>query len=94
MTDEEDGAALHELAKEPHALLDEEGVADGERLIDDQHVRIDVRDDGERQAHDHARRIGFQRLIEKVPDVGKLDDPGIARVDLGGREAHDIAPSR
>ena len=37
------------------ALLLERGVADGEHLVDQQHVGVDLDRDGEAEPHAHAR---------------------------------------
>jgi len=57
VADEQQRAALLEFAQEAHALLHEARVADGQRLVDDEDVGVDVRHDGEREPHRHAGRV-------------------------------------
>ena len=49
-------------------------VADGEHLVDQQHVGIDVDRDGEAEAHVHAGRVGLHRRVDELPQLGELDD--------------------
>ena len=83
MADEEQRPALLECAQEAHALLHEARVADGQRLVDHQDVGIDVRHHGEREPHDHAGRVGLDRLLDEVADVGERADGVEPRLDLG-----------
>ena len=64
------GDVLH-LAE---ALLLELGVADGEHLVDDQDLRLEVRGDGEGQAHVHAAGVALDRRVEELLDLGEGDD--------------------
>ena len=73
--DEQDGlAAAPELRELVEALVREALVADGEHLVDQQHVGIDVNRHGEAQPHVHARRVGLDRRIDEVLELGELDD--------------------
>ena len=60
----------------------EEHVADGQRLIHDQDLRLDI--DGQRksQTDEHTGRISFHRLMHKVPDIGKRQDIIQLRINL------------
>ena len=88
---EQQRPALLEFAQEAHALLHEARVADGERLVDHEDFRVDVRHDGEREPHDHAGRVGLDRLLDEVADVGERADGVEPRFDLLLRQADDVA---
>ena len=82
-------AAVGEVALHPRdALLLERLVADGEHLVGDQHVGRERGRDREAQAHDHARRVVLDRLVDVLADVGERDDRVALRGELRGREAH------
>ena len=49
-------------------------VADGQHLVDQQHVGVDVGGDREAESRVHARRVALERRVDKRPEVGKLDD--------------------
>lgn len=55
MAAEQDGPVLPELVEPAEAFLLEIGVADGQRLVDDQDIGIHMRDHGE----GYARRIAM-----------------------------------
>ena len=75
MGDEQDGlAAPPELGELVEALVRERLVADGQHLVDQQHVGIDVDGHGEAEAHVHARRVGLHRRVDEVLQLGELDD--------------------
>src|SRR5690606_35587042 len=80
--DEHRHAALGELLELLGALLAERLVADREHLVDEQHVEIDVDRDRERQAHEHARRVVLDLLVDEVLDLAERDDVVEAGVDL------------
>src|SRR5690606_39823692 len=46
-------------------LARENPITDRQRLVDDEYVGIDVRGDGEGQAHEHATRIGLDRVADE-----------------------------
>jgi hypothetical protein len=73
---EEHGALLLEAAQPPEALLLEVGVAHRQRLVDDEHVRVHMRDHREGEAHGHARGVGLHRLVDELADVGEGEDLG------------------
>ena len=56
------------------ALQAEPLVAHGQHLVDQQHVGVHVDGDGEAQPHVHARRVGLDRRIDEVLDLGELHD--------------------
>ena len=49
-------------------------VADGEYLVDEQDVRVDVDRDGEAEPHVHPGRVGLDRRVDEVLQLGELDD--------------------
>ena len=57
------------VAHVPHlaeALALELGVADGQDLVDDQDLRLQVRGDGERQPHLHPAAVALHRRVEEL----------------------------
>ena len=72
-------AAL-ELRDLVEALVRETLVADGEHLVDEEDVGIDVHGDGEAEAHVHAGRVGLDRGVDELLEPGELDDLVEARV--------------
>src|SRR5690606_15096371 len=61
-------------------------VAYRKRFVDDQHVGIDVHDNGKSQAHEHSTGIQTYGLIDEVADAGEGDDGIHACIDLGPAE--------
>ena len=81
--DEQDGdAARAQLVDLAHAALPEVDVADRQRFVHQQDLRIDIDRDREGQPHHHAARIGLHRLIDEVADLGEGRDILVALVDL------------
>ena len=73
--DEQDRpAAVLELGDLAEALALELLVADGEHLVEQQHVGLDVRGDREAEAHVHARRVGAHRQVDELLELGERDD--------------------
>ncbi len=56
------------------ALLLEGGVADGEHLVDQQDLGVDLDRDREREAHVHAGGVVLQPQVEEVLELGEGDD--------------------
>ena len=75
-------AAAPELGELVEALVRESLVADRQHFVDEQHVGIDVDRDGEAEPHVHARRIGLDRRVDELPQLGELDDLVEALLDL------------
>ena len=85
--DEQDRlAAAPELGELVEALVGEAFVADGQHLVDEQHVGIDVNRDREAEPHVHAGRVGLDRRVDEVLQLGELDDLVEARCDLALRQ--------
>ena len=49
-------------------------IADGEHLVDDQDLRLQVRRHGEREPHVHPERVPLHRRVEVLLDLGERDD--------------------
>jgi hypothetical protein len=84
--DEDQGAAAAaELGDAPHALALEGLVADGQHLVQQQHIGLDVRGDRECQPHHHAARVGAHRHVDELLELREGDDPiePLAHVALG-----------
>ena len=56
------------------------GVADREHFIDQQHIGFGLHGHREAKAHEHARGICGNRLVEEIAEFGEL---------LDGRQARD-----
>src|SRR5205807_4791590 len=83
-------AAILHLLNRGNALRGELLVADGEHLVDQQYVGIDVDGDGESEADVHAGGVGLDGLVDELGDAGEGDDLVEARVDLLARKPeHD-----
>ena len=83
MRDEDDrAAALLELEDLAEALALEGLVADGEDLVEEQDVGVEVRGDREAEPHVHPRRVGAHRPVDRVLELGERDDLVEALADL------------
>ena len=83
--DEHDRAALALELLDPAQALDlEHLVADGEDLVDEEHVGIEVDGDGEPEAHVHPRRVVLHRLVDELGELGEVDDGVEDAVDRPG----------
>lgn len=69
--------------------MPEKDVADGESFIDDDYRRIDMCLYRERQPYEHPARVGLNRLIDEVADIGKRFDLFVSVLDLLAVEAKD-----
>ena len=77
MGDEHDPlGGLHELDDALLRLRPEVGVAGGEDLVEQQDVRVDRRRDREPEPGAHARRVGLDRRVDELAEVGVGDDVG------------------
>ena len=59
---------LHDAVKR---LARKSAVTHRQGFINDQYVRVYIGSNGKRQTNIHAARIRFDRLINKLPDIGK-----------------------
>ena len=82
---------LRHVAHLAEALALERGVADGQHLVDDQDLRLEVRRDGEGEPHVHAARVALDRRVEELLDLGEGDDLVELAIDLGLAHAEDGA---
>ena len=90
--DEDDRpAALLELVDLAEALALELLVADGEHLVEQQHVDLEVRGDGEAEAHDHARRVRADGQLHEALELGERLDLGHVPADRLALEPEDRA---
>ena len=56
------------------AFVLEHKVADRQNLITDKDVGLNLGRNGKAKARDHAAGIVFDRHIDKIPQLGKVDD--------------------
>ena len=92
MADEQHGApAAGDVLHLAEALLLKARVADGQHLVDDQDLRVEMRRHGEGQAHVHAARVALHRRVQEAADLAELDDLVELALDLGPRHAEDGA---
>ena len=90
--DEEDrAAAVLELGDLAEALALELLVADGEHLVEQQHVGLDVRGDREAEPHVHPRRVRAHRQVDELLELGERDDLVHHLAHARPREAVDRA---
>ena len=71
MTDKKEDPPLPEFLEEAHALLHEKHIPDRQGLINNQDVGIDMDDHRKREADIHPTRIGFDRLLHEITDIGE-----------------------
>ena len=72
---EENGAPLRlKLLHAVEALLLKHLVADGQHLVDQQDVRVDVDGDGETKAYEHAGRVVLHLAVDGVFELGERND--------------------
>ena len=69
------------------ALLLEGRVPDGEDLVDEQDVGVDLDHHGERQPDEHAGRVVLDLQLGEVVELGEVDDPVVASLGLPAGQA-------
>ncbi len=84
-------AALLELEDLPEALPLELLVADGEHLVQQQHVDLEVRGDREAEPHIHARRVRAHGDVDEALELREGDDLLHVPADVVALEAEDGA---
>ena len=88
MRDEQDRlAGLLELLDLGQALAGERLVADGQHLVDQQHVRVDVDGDGERELDVLAGGVVLDRVVDAGALLGEVDDRLVQAVELAAGQA-------
>ena len=80
-----------QLFKFLHASAGEDGVADGERFVDNQDFGIDVNGSGKGQADVHAAGVFFDRAIDELTDFGEGFDAWKGVFQFLARESQDFA---
>src|ERR1051325_5941128 len=82
-------ATLLQLGDPLNTLLLERRVSDGENLIQQQDIRIQVGSDRESQTHVHARRVTLNRCINKLPELRKVYNAVELLGDLSSQHAEN-----
>ena len=86
--DQDERAAERDALRDaPQALALEGLVADGQHLVDEQHVGVEVRGDGEPEPQEHPGRVRLDRHVHEGPQLREADDPVHPLGDLGARQA-------
>jgi hypothetical protein len=68
--DEDHGGSARDLLGDPaQALALEALVADGEDLVDEEHIGIEEGGDREAEAQEHARRVRLDRNLDEVAEL-------------------------
>src|SRR5690348_1576304 len=65
-----------------HALRLEAGITDGQYLINNEDLRLDIDSDGECQPDIHSTRIGLHWLLDELADVCKRRDVVDTEIDF------------
>ncbi len=84
-------AAVPDVLHLVQALLLEPGVADGEDLVDQQDLGLEMGGHCERQTHVHPARVVLHRRIEELLDLGEGDNLVELLLDLGPLHPEDDA---
>jgi len=66
-------------------------VANGQHLVDEEYLRLEVCRDGERETHVHAGRIGLHRRVEEIAKEKKCTPSQLALAWLLA-QGEDIIP--
>src|SRR5665647_1086453 len=90
MGDQHDGPPLAlETSDTFQAFALEWLVTDGEDLVDEQDVRIDVDGDRKSEAHVHAGRVELDLRVDEALDTGEVDDLVEVPIGLFARQPED-----
>ena len=89
--EDERPAGADELAHPLDAAVLEGGVTDRDRLVDDEHVGLEVGGEREAEAELHPRGELLDRLLQRRADPGELDDLVEAAADVVSRQPEDPA---
>ena len=92
MRDEHDRApGSTQVLHATEAALLELRVADGEHLVDEEDLRLEVRGHREREPHGHPARVALDRRVEEPLDAGEFDDLRKPALDLSALHPEDRA---
>ena len=80
-----------QLLHPPEAAALELGVADGEHLVDEQDLRLELCGDREGEANGHPARVPLDRRVDEALDAGELHDLGELPGDLATLHAEHRA---
>ena len=80
-----------EALERVHALLLEALVADGEHLVEQQDVEVDLDRDRVREPHLHPRGVVLQLLVDEPLQLGERDDLVVATLELAERKPEQRA---
>jgi hypothetical protein len=75
----------------PEALPLERLVTGGEDLVEEEDVRVQEGGNGKAEAHRHPRRVGANRPVDRILELGERDDLVEPAPDLGPGEPLDCA---
>ena len=93
--DEEHGApGAAELLHATEAAALELRVPDGEHLVDEQDLGLEVRGDGEREPHVHAARVALDRRVDEPLDARRTRRSRRSAASISRRFIPRIAPFR
>ena len=83
------------------ALGLERSVADRQNFVEQEYIGVEVRGDGEAEAHVHPRREAFDGRVEKLTDARELDDavellgyPASAHAEYRAVQINVLAPGQ
>ena len=82
-------SGLNELVHPRHASILEHRVADRERLVDDEDLRLEVRSDREAESQLHPRRVVLDLCVDRLLELRERHDVVEAATDLPARDAED-----
>ena len=85
------GAALDDIVDLVLTLALEARVTDGQRLVDNEDVGVNVDVDRKAQTHFHTAGVGADRLIDIVAQLREIDDSLLDLADVGVLQAEDVA---
>jgi len=88
---DKDRAVVREILEKSVALCAESLVADRERFVHDQDIRVGMGANGKCKSRRHAARIEFERLIKEVANTREGGDFGKPRLDGGAPHAENGA---
>ena len=92
MRDEDDRPPrLAQVLHAPETPPLELGVPDGEHLVDEEDLGLEMRRHGECEPDGHAARVALDRRVDELLDARELDDLGELLLDLPALHPEDGA---